>query len=230
MDANLRAWLLRARVSLTASLPWMPPPDERSRVEVTSGTTTTTTTSRPPAYVSTVEEAEALRQAVEDELMARAEQMLAQPVPQDQPWAQIGLTIALVLLLLGGDDEGAPGVAGWLPRWRRRRGEGDSLKPSARELAEALRGHISTYATALFNARQAAAIEAAAARDPRIRLVWVSRHDGRVRVSHRAADGQVRAVGSLFRVGAAMLPYPGWPGGPPEEVWRCRCVLLPARL
>lgn len=58
---------------------------------------------------------------------------------------------------------------------------------------------------------------------------WVSRRDDRVRLTHVAADGQVRPVGDSFRVGAHLLEYPGDPTGLPDtisEVAGCRCGLI----
>lgn len=222
MELDIRARLARARLSLVASLPWMPPP---------SGTTTTTTTvpSDTLALISKASAALAARQALEDEMMAQTEEMLAQPIPEDQSWAKVGLTILIVLLLLSDDDEEGRGLVGWLPRWRRRRKEGDPLEPSAKELAEALRPYVSSHATAEFNARQHSALQSAAPRDPRLRMMWICRLDGRVRPSHRAAHGQTQPVGGMFRVGTALLPYPGWPSGPPSECVGCRCVLIPSR-
>lgn len=58
---------------------------------------------------------------------------------------------------------------------------------------------------------------------------WLSRRDARVRTTHRAADGQVRAIGDQFRVGNHRLRFPADPSGLPEtwpEVAGCRCSLL----
>jgi len=52
---------------------------------------------------------------------------------------------------------------------------------------------------------------------------WRSRQDDRVRMSHRAADGQVVPVNQPFEVGDGWLMYPGDPTGQPEEVIGCRC-------
>ena len=55
--------------------------------------------------------------------------------------------------------------------------------------------------------------------------LWVSRRDALVRLTHVEADGQTQPLGSPYRVGLAMLRYPGDPLGPPEETYGCRCVL-----
>lgn len=57
----------------------------------------------------------------------------------------------------------------------------------------------------------------------KLRKVWRSHHDGRTRKWHLKADGQVRRMGSRFRVGPAWIRYPGDPQGPPGLVIGCRC-------
>jgi SPP1 gp7 family putative phage head morphogenesis protein len=54
---------------------------------------------------------------------------------------------------------------------------------------------------------------------------WISAHDHRVRDDHRHADGQTVAIDMPFSVGGSLMPYPGFPGAPPEQVIRCRCTL-----
>lgn len=55
---------------------------------------------------------------------------------------------------------------------------------------------------------------------------WHSAHDGRVRASHRAMDGQKRSIGESFESGDGVaLEYPGDPSAPPEETVQCRCVV-----
>lgn len=61
-----------------------------------------------------------------------------------------------------------------------------------------------------------------------LRMRWVARKDERVRLTHRAAGGQIRSVFATFDVGGAELRYPGDPRGPLSEVMECRCVLAPA--
>ena len=53
---------------------------------------------------------------------------------------------------------------------------------------------------------------------------WLTAQDERVRDSHRALDGEVRAVGEAFSNG---LRNPSEDGGPAGEVINCRCVTLP---
>jgi hypothetical protein len=58
---------------------------------------------------------------------------------------------------------------------------------------------------------------------------WITKHDDRVRITHRAADGQVRRIGDRFRVGGVRLMHPADPSvlpGGAEEVYGCRCGLL----
>jgi hypothetical protein len=63
----------------------------------------------------------------------------------------------------------------------------------------------------------------------RIALRWRDRGDGKVRPTHRRANGQVRPVGERFDVGMAKLRWPGDPLAPAEERSNCRCVLIPTR-
>lgn len=58
---------------------------------------------------------------------------------------------------------------------------------------------------------------------------WLSSRDDRVRRTHTregGGDGQRVDIDGRFRIGAALLLYPGDPAGPPGEVINCRCVLL----
>jgi SPP1 gp7 family putative phage head morphogenesis protein len=55
---------------------------------------------------------------------------------------------------------------------------------------------------------------------------WASAEDDRTRPSHAAANGQRRKMDKPFRVGGALLDFPGDPNGPPGEIINCRCVVL----
>ena len=53
--------------------------------------------------------------------------------------------------------------------------------------------------------------------------MWVSQRDGRVRHTHRVADGQTVPINGYFKVGNSLLAYPTDPEGEPEEIINCRC-------
>lgn len=53
---------------------------------------------------------------------------------------------------------------------------------------------------------------------------WLATSDNRTRESHLALSGERIEVGDTFSNGCE---YPGDPGGPPEEVYNCRCTLIP---
>lgn len=55
---------------------------------------------------------------------------------------------------------------------------------------------------------------------------WVAALGERTRDTHRAADGQERAVNEAFDVGNAKLMRPLDPNGPPGEIINCRCVSI----
>lgn len=54
---------------------------------------------------------------------------------------------------------------------------------------------------------------------------WVAVHDGHTRASHRQIDGDIVRIGEYFSNG---LEFPGDPNGTPEEVYNCRCAVVPA--
>lgn len=58
---------------------------------------------------------------------------------------------------------------------------------------------------------------------------WVTRHDNRVRDTHRAADGDTLPLSEAFIVGGYPLQYPGDRNGPAGETVNCRCVLVGTR-
>lgn len=55
---------------------------------------------------------------------------------------------------------------------------------------------------------------------------WVTMHDSRVRLAHREADGQVRAIEEPFTIGGFPAQYPGDPALPPSLSINCRCHLV----
>lgn len=62
--------------------------------------------------------------------------------------------------------------------------------------------------------------------DAEIRFVWLSERDGKVRDSHRKADGQEIKNGEYFKVGKDKMPYPAG-GSVAEENINCRCDVFP---
>lgn len=56
---------------------------------------------------------------------------------------------------------------------------------------------------------------------------WLTALDGRERLAHASANGQVRPVEVEFDVGGEKLRYPGDPRGSPGNVINCRCTTLP---
>lgn len=53
--------------------------------------------------------------------------------------------------------------------------------------------------------------------------MWVSQRDGKVRHTHRLADGQTVPIKAMFKVGGTLLAYPCDPEGDVREVANCRC-------
>lgn len=54
---------------------------------------------------------------------------------------------------------------------------------------------------------------------------WLAAADERTRETHVEADGQIVPMDGTFRIGDALMEYPGDPAGPAEEVINCRCTL-----
>ena len=73
----------------------------------------------------------------------------------------------------------------------------------------------------------AATIAAAKQDSEEFELEWVSMHDGKVRHTHRDADGQRVPVGVKFRVGTSLLSRPGDSTAPMKEWVNCRCTVAP---
>ena len=55
---------------------------------------------------------------------------------------------------------------------------------------------------------------------------WTALFDDRTRITHTAADGQIRKQGVPFRVGGEDLMFPGDPKGSPGNIINCRCVVM----
>ena len=55
---------------------------------------------------------------------------------------------------------------------------------------------------------------------------WITAHDERVRLSHKAVDGDVEDLGMPFYVDGVPMMFPGDPLAPPDLVINCRCDLV----
>jgi hypothetical protein len=72
-----------------------------------------------------------------------------------------------------------------------------------------------------------AAIDSGDIRAEEITQSWLSAHDARVRITHRALDGQQRQWGAAFdSISGAKIRFPGDPLAPAAERINCRCVLI----
>ena len=60
-----------------------------------------------------------------------------------------------------------------------------------------------------------------------IRQEWRANLDGRTRLEHRQADGQVVEIGQKFNVGGYKMVSPGDPSAPYHLICNCRCRLQP---
>lgn len=72
----------------------------------------------------------------------------------------------------------------------------------------------------------AAGMEQSRALGRRLLKRWDTERDGRVRESHRDADGQMVELSAPFLVGGFYLLFPGDPMGPADEVVNCRCDVV----
>jgi len=58
---------------------------------------------------------------------------------------------------------------------------------------------------------------------------WVTRHDAKVRETHREVEGDTIPLEEAFYVGGYPLMYPGERGAPPAIVINCRCTMVGTR-
>jgi HK97 family phage portal protein len=54
---------------------------------------------------------------------------------------------------------------------------------------------------------------------------WIATRDGRTRVEHSEADGQVVGIGTAFSVAGVSMAYPGDPNGGASNTVNCRCTV-----
>lgn len=81
-----------------------------------------------------------------------------------------------------------------------------------------------TATTGAENAGRVDAYERAAEMGIDVKQEWMATLDNRTRHSHVFMDGEIVESGEMFSNGCR---YPGDPDGPPEEIWNCRCTLVP---
>jgi uncharacterized protein with gpF-like domain len=89
-----------------------------------------------------------------------------------------------------------------------------------------LQGRSDTIArTEIHSAVNTAEYEAVESSGVELKREWISTNDDRVRDDHASADGQIVEHDETFTVGGEELRYPGDPGGSPENIINCRCVV-----
>lgn len=81
-----------------------------------------------------------------------------------------------------------------------------------------------TMATGAQNAGRVDAYKQAEEKGIEVQQEWEATLDGRTRHSHRQLHGERIDVGGTFSNGCR---FPGDPQGAPEEVYNCRCTLIP---
>lgn len=59
----------------------------------------------------------------------------------------------------------------------------------------------------------------------KVQVEWIATNDGRIRDSHKHADGQKRILGKPFNVGGELLRHPSDPNASASNTINCRCVL-----
>ncbi|MFJ5890290.1 phage minor head protein [Streptomyces californicus] len=85
-----------------------------------------------------------------------------------------------------------------------------------------------TEASRAWNAATLAAARAVTGPGRPVVKQWVTRHDARVRASHKAVDGQIRLLAEPFSVAGVPMQTPGDPTAPATQVCNCRCRLAVA--
>lgn len=107
---------------------------------------------------------------------------------------------------------------------------GESMKDIAQRFQDVVgideRSAIRNARTAVTGAENAGRIDSylrAQAMGIKLKQVWMSGHDNRVRHSHAILDGEKQDPGEKFSNGCR---YPGDPEGAPEEIYNCRCTLV----
>lgn len=166
------------------------------------------------AAVSRVESVPSLRQARDDYLDAARPMVARTPMlVRDRVAAAVGEAA----LSARRSDEA---VDVKVVITRQREAAAAVLRPGSADLRDIAR-HQGYQAAGIQNS----AVLEAARHSPTAVLekTWICTIDGKTRDTHFAADGQRAPLDGTFTVGGAALKYPGDPGGPPQEVYNCRC-------
>lgn len=75
----------------------------------------------------------------------------------------------------------------------------------------------------VFNVSNHAQQQATARQVPELQKMWIATGDGRTRIEHLVAHGQLRRVDEPFTVGGVSMMFPLDPSAPPHLTIRCRC-------
>ena len=109
--------------------------------------------------------------------------------------------------------------------------QGDSIPKLAKRIAadtgetnmKAMLRYARTAMTSAQNSGRMEMLHRAQGMGVQVRKTWLATLDSRTRDSHQHMDGKTVGVDDKFPNG---LMYPGDPGGPPAEVYNCRCTLI----
>lgn len=109
--------------------------------------------------------------------------------------------------------------------------QGEKLDQIALRLAKAtgsqnmnsMKTHVRTLMTAAQNAGRLESYKQATKLDIDVEKQWMATLDAHTRDSHRRVDGETQPLDREFSNGCM---FPGDPGGPPKEVYNCRCTMV----
>lgn len=109
--------------------------------------------------------------------------------------------------------------------------QGESLDKISKRLAtvtasqnmNSMKTHARTLMTGAQNAGRLASYEKAQTLGIEMEKEWMATLDGHTRDSHADVDGEKQPVNHKF---SNDCMYPGDPGGPPAEVYNCRCTMV----
>lgn len=155
-------------------------------------------------------------------------------IPKDQRWNHVQINRAVTQSVLQGEN-----VRALSKRLEKTVGPAysvkdikDANKKTANEITKEL-AHKNKVAatrnarTAITSAQNAGRIDSyyrAAKMGIEVEKEWLATLDGRTRDSHAWIDGEVVPLDHEFSNGCE---YPGDPAGEPEEVYNCRCTMVP---